>query len=95
MNDKDSKYDLENLPIRDEVKKEIKDKKLAEIAALNMIHTWGRMLRLWEDAMDEQFEKVLASIDDLSKNVKSSQESFRKRIRSLEEKVKVLEEKVA
>ena len=96
MNDKKKdRYDIDNLPIRDEDRELLKTEKLADVPAITVIYTVGRMLCIWELATDEQFDNLFKAIGDLSKNVKSSQESFRKRIRSLEEKVKILEEKVA
>jgi len=94
-NKKKDKYDIDNLPIRDEDRQLLKTEKLADVPAITVIHTVGRMLCIWELATDEQFENLFKAIDDLSKNVKSSQEAFRKRIKCLEDKVKVLEGQVA
>ena len=94
-NKKNDKYDIDNLPIRDEDREKLKTEKLSDVPAITVIHTVGRMLCIWENASDEQFENLFRAIDELRRSIESSHASFCERIERLEGKVKVLEEKVA
>lgn len=63
------KYNLENLPIRDEVKQQIKDGKLSEMASIDLIHTVGRMLSLQDNANEEQFDTLFKGMCSINKKL--------------------------
>jgi len=77
------KYEIDNLPIRNEVKNRIKKETLAEMEAILLIHTIGRMQGLQDECTEELINGVLKKIEELQKDIKT----FSERLAVLEEKV--------
>ena len=77
------KYEIDNLPIRNEVKDRIKKETLAEMEAILLIHTIGRMQGLQDECTEELINGVLKKIEELQKDIKA----FSERLAVLEEKV--------
>jgi len=77
------KYEIDNLPIRNEVKNRIKKETLAEMEAILLIHTIGRMQGLQDECTEELINGVLKKIEELQKDIKA----FSERLAVLEEKV--------
>ena len=77
------KYEIDNLPIRNEVKDRIKKETLAEMKAILLIQTIGRMQGLQDECIEELINGVLKKIEELQKDIKA----FSERLAVLEEKV--------
>ena len=78
------KYDIDNLPIDDNARDDIKEKTVAEIAAIKLIHTLGRMLSLWELANDEQFDEVFKKLNEIHEDINKKCNALEKRVKKLE-----------
>lgn len=65
MDNKKNKYELEKIPICNDVKKRIKSKKTSDIAAIDLLHTIGRMMSMQDDAYDEQFDNVFKYLNEI------------------------------
>jgi len=65
MDNKKNKYELEKIPIRNDVKKRIKSKKTSDIAAIDLLHIIGRMMSMQDDAYDEQFDNVFKYLNEI------------------------------
>jgi hypothetical protein len=80
-----SKYNLDKLPIRDEVKKEIGEKKMSELAAIDLIHTVGRMLSLQDEVNEEQFDTLFKGMCAINKKIDSLTRLIKKLSTAMEE----------
>jgi hypothetical protein len=79
------KYDLDKLPIRDEVKKEFGEKKMSELAAIDLIHTVGRMLSLQDEVNEEQFDTLFKGMCAINKKIDSLTRLIKKLSTAMEE----------
>jgi len=77
------KYEIDNLPIRNEVKDKIKKEILAEMEAILLIQTIGRMQGRQDEYIEELINGVLKKIEELQEDIKV----FSERLAVLEEKV--------
>ena len=77
------KYEIDNLPIRNEVKDRIKKETLAEMEAILLIQTIGRMQGRQDEYIEELINGVLKKIEELQEDIKV----FSERLAVLEEKV--------
>jgi len=77
------KYEIDNLPIRNEVKDKIKKEILAEMEAILLIQTIGRMQGRQDECIEELINGVLKKIEELQEDIKV----FSERLAVLEEKV--------
>ena len=77
------KYEIDNLPIRNEVKNRIKKETLAEMEAILLIQTIGRMQGRQDEYIEELINGVLKKIEELQEDIKV----FSERLAVLEEKV--------
>lgn len=85
------KYDIENLPIRDDVKDELKNKKLSEVAAIDLIHTVGRMMSMQDDAYEEQLCEITKALREIKRGIAS----LRKDVHGISRRVERVEDNVA
>ena len=81
------KYDIEKLPIREELRDAIKQCKLSELPAIDLIQTYSRMQGMQDDFIQEQIDSVLGKIKDLQVDIKEMIECLEKRVVELEGKV--------
>jgi len=81
------RYDLDKLPIRDEVRERIKNQTLAEMAAIELIHTIMRGQLVQDEYIEELIKEVLKEIKLLRKDVKKQYNDIEKRVEVLEGKV--------
>jgi len=79
------KYDLENLPIRDDIRKQLNNNKVGDIAAIDLLHSIGRMLSLQDDAYEEQFKGIFSALCSINKNLNSIKRKISKIEKSLVE----------
>lgn len=85
---KADRYDIDKIPIREELRNAIKTKKLVEIAAIDVYQGISRMQGLQDEFIQELIDGVLNKIAALQADITA--------IRGcLEERIAVLEEKVA
>jgi len=85
---KADRYDIDKIPIREELRNAIKTKKLVEIAAIDVYQGISRMQGLQDEFIQELVDGVLDKIAALQTDITA--------IRGcLEERIAVLEEKVA
>jgi len=85
---KADRYDIDKIPIREELRNAIKTKKLVEIAAIDVYQGISRMQGLQDEFIQELIDGVLNKIAVLQADITA--------IRGcLEERIAVLEEKVA
>jgi len=85
---KADRYDIDKIPIREELRNAIKTKKLVEIAAIDVYQGISRMQGLQDEFIQELIDGVLDKIAALQADITA--------IRGcLEERIAVLEEKVA
>lgn len=68
---KKDKYDIDKLPIRDELRDKIKNQRASEIAAIDWYQAFARMLSLQDDAYDEQFDNLFKGMCELNKKMNS------------------------
>ena len=87
----ESKYNLENLPIRDDVKDELRNKKLSEVAAIDLVHTVGRMMSMQDDCYEEQLCEITKTLREIKRGIAS----LKKDIHGIAHRVEKVEEKVA
>lgn len=80
----EERYDLENLPIREEVRNEIRREKLTEMAAIDLIHTVSRMQGVQDDYIEGLVNNVLKEIKLLRNDLKKRSEALEKRVEKLE-----------
>jgi len=80
------RYDIDNIPIRNEVKERIKKETLAEMEAIVLIHTLGRMQGLQDEVIQQMIDEVLDKIEEIKDCIKGA-DGLEQRIAALEEKV--------
>ena len=80
----DDRYNIENLPIREEMKEVIKSTKLSDIPTIILIHTICRIQGMQEECIQEMIDEVL-------KELKKVQKSLLK-LEKLEDRVAILED---
>jgi len=81
------RYDLDKLPIRDEVRERIKSQTLAEMDAIELIHTIMRGQLVQDEYIEELINEVIKEIKLLRKDIKKQYADIEKRVEVLEGKV--------
>jgi len=84
---KANKYDIDKIPIREELRNAIKTKKLIDVDAIDIYQGIGRMQGIQDDFIQELVDEVLRKIKDLQDSIDC--------LKGIEERIVVLEEKVA
>jgi len=84
---KADRYDIDKIPIREELRNAIKTKKLVEIAAIDVYQGISRMQGLQDEFIQELIDEVLKRIEELREDMKV--------VTALEEKITMLEQRVA
>lgn len=83
----ENRYDIENIPIRDELREELKGQKLIEVPVVNVLQAIGRMQGRQDDYIEELIDKVIKEIKLLRKDINKRYEKIEERVAKLEEKV--------
>lgn len=83
----EDRYDIDKLPIRDELRQKIKEKTVAEMKAIDMLQAVVRAQNLQDDYIEELIDKVLKEIKLLRKDINGRFKKIEKRVSELEGKV--------
>ena len=78
------KYELDNLPIRNELRDAIRTKNIAEIAAIELIQTLLRSQGVQDEYIESLIEGVMKEMKLLRKDIFKKMDEFEKRVDKLE-----------
>jgi len=84
---KADRYDIDKIPIREELRNAIKTRKLVEIAAIDVYQGIGRMQGIQDEFIQELIDGVLDKIAALQTDITAIKGCLEERIAVLEEKV--------